>query len=161
MRTSPFGVTVVKQMITSAARVARSLEADTRPGTKIARWPVDVFPNGEGRRGHTEPGEHHAVSDAQARHSPTGVRFLTDADGAEWTIWEVKPRLQSASVPLITSLPPLADELRDGWLTFQSETERRRVAPAPTGWSAMSDAALLQILRDASSPLPDQDRVIE
>jgi hypothetical protein len=101
------------------------------------------------------------VSDAHARHSPTGVRFLTDADGAEWTIWEVKPRLQSASVPLITSLPPLADELRDGWLTFQSETERRRVAPVPAGWNAMSDAALLQILRDVSSQPPGQDRLTE
>jgi hypothetical protein len=89
------------------------------------------------------------VSNAERGDSPIGLRFVDDADGVEWTIWEVKPSLRSVSGASATSLPNLSDTLRDGWLTFQNQMERRRVAPAPAGWHTMSDAELLRMLSSA------------
>jgi hypothetical protein len=36
----------------------------------------------------------------------------------------------------------LAPDLRFGWLTFESHTERRRLAPIPPGWDRLPDTAL-------------------
>jgi hypothetical protein len=80
----------------------------------------------------------------------TGLRFVIDAEGVEWTIWEVMPMLRAKRTEPGSSLPPLPHELRDGWLTFQSPMERRRVAPTPSGWSEMSDSRLLEVLQESA-----------
>ena len=47
--------------------------------------------------------------------------------------------------------PPdaVALELRDGWLTFDSGTERRRLGPIPVDWEAFSAQRLELICRVA------------
>lgn len=52
-------------------------------------------------------------------------RDFQDAAGVAWTVWDTYP-----------SRPELMDvEWRGGWLTFQSGTTRRRLAPIPAGWT--------------------------
>ena len=46
----------------------------------------------------------------------------------------------------------VAAELRTGWLTFVSETERRRVGPIPTGWENFSVERLELTCRVAKRP---------
>lgn len=52
--------------------------------------------------------------------------FVDDA-GALWRVWDTHP---VAASTLRTVSPSYAG----GWLTFESETERRRLAPIPAGW---------------------------
>lgn len=42
-------------------------------------------------------------------------------------------------------------ELRDGWLSFDSETERRRVGPIPKDWEKMT-AERLELLCRVAMP---------
>jgi len=55
---------------------------------------------------------------------------------------------------------PVPAELQKGWLTFQSKSERRRLAPAPAGWEQMSDEELEGLLRQAA-PKGKPRRLIE
>jgi hypothetical protein len=66
-------------------------------------------------------------------------REFTDSVGTTWTVREIAP----GSMPekLEQLLGP--DRRRGGWLLFLSEKgEKRRLAPVPEGWAAMSSADL-------------------
>lgn len=67
------------------------------------------------------------------------MRQFTDCVGDRWTVYCIIPPafLQGA----ITLLPH--QERRNGWLLFESDAgERRRLAPFPTDWYAVSDFEL-------------------
>jgi hypothetical protein len=57
----------------------------------------------------------------------------------------------------------VAADFKDGWLTFENASERRRLAPAPAGWEAMSLTELERLCAIASQaprtlfPLVDVD----
>ena len=51
-------------------------------------------------------------------------REFTDARGTTWLVWSTTPTQGSV----------LAGEMREGWLTFESDGERRRLAPIPRDW---------------------------
>jgi hypothetical protein len=57
------------------------------------------------------------------------MRQIRDAAGVEWVVYEVNPAVttwrMSASLP---------EGYRNGWLCFESPTEKRRLTPLPTGW---------------------------
>ena len=89
-------------------------------------------------------------------------RTFKDRHGRTWEVWEVQPTMaerraarQEASVAFErrkhseprASLP---DDLRRGWLAFESRNERRRLAPPPRGWSELSDADLVDLLEGAA-----------
>jgi hypothetical protein len=38
----------------------------------------------------------------------------------------------------------------DGWLVFESNSERRRLAQFPPNWDTLSDNGLLQLLKSAT-----------
>ena len=93
-------------------------------------------------------------------------RTFTDADGVAWQVWEVRPtlverrRLRERRTVARTDAPrrqvnaprPIVavhESLRDGWLAFRSDTEHRRRAPIPDGWSGMSDRELCALLAGA------------
>jgi hypothetical protein len=65
------------------------------------------------------------------------VRSITDLLGTVWQVWEVHP--PQTGQRMLASL-------RDGWLGFQSHTERRRFAPIPQGWETFSEESLLLLL---------------
>lgn len=52
------------------------------------------------------------------------IREFTDAAGVAWRVWNTTP------------MPGAVFEQshKTGWLTFESATERRRLAPIPAGW---------------------------
>jgi hypothetical protein len=51
-------------------------------------------------------------------------REFTDSRGLAWLVWSTKPTPGSV----------LATDMQQGWLTFESSEERRRLAPIPRGW---------------------------
>jgi hypothetical protein len=60
------------------------------------------------------------------------LREFIDGSGTLWTVWSTVPGSRS-SVP---------ESLREGWLTFESPTERRRLAPIPRNWEEASSEKL-------------------
>lgn len=91
-------------------------------------------------------------------------RFFRDPSGAEWQVWDA---CASSDVR-----GPVAPELAAGWLCFErvlapgapidTPMERRRLAPIPPGWDALSDAELRVLLARAPaaarrSPTPPPD----
>lgn len=73
------------------------------------------------------------------------MREFVDADGLPWTAWDTRPTAETHSGrPL--SIP---DRYTDGWLTFKSESETRRVSPIPSGWNEVPEPELLFMLARA------------
>jgi hypothetical protein len=99
-----------------------------------------------------------------------GYRRFEDEHGSSWEVWEVHPamverrlnadrrttprahaehaetagRRQQAEVRF-----PIPRELEGGWLTFQTPTEKRRLAPIPAQWMTLSDHELAILCRRA------------
>jgi hypothetical protein len=89
-------------------------------------------------------------------------RDLLDSDGVEWQVWAVIPTLaqrlvRSTTLEADSSLSP---EFRQGWVAFQSRSERKRLMPIPPGWEEMNDAELRALL-DTATPVGSSRRLIE
>ena len=91
-------------------------------------------------------------------------REIVDAGGMRWEVWEVHPtlaerRAESDRRTVVRNSPErrrelqkrtsLGPDLRQGWLAFQSRTERRRCTPIPGRWAEMDDVQLLDVLSHA------------
>jgi hypothetical protein len=89
-------------------------------------------------------------------------REFRDESGTEWEVWEVRPALVERRV--VTGAPgetdrrttprrraPVADDLRFGWLVFQSGASKRRLAPVPAGWDRFDLDGLIELLGKAST----------
>jgi hypothetical protein len=110
-------------------------------------------------------------------------RNFRDDDGQEWIAWDVIPswgerrrgerRSTGAGGPPATGERrgldrrsrrgiriALTPRLADGWLAFESNDERRRVAPIPAEWHLMSEERLRALWRNAES-LPPRRRLVE
>lgn len=81
-------------------------------------------------------------------------REITDPDGRAWRVWNTEPHQ-------FTGRHVIAAEYASGWLTFETDDEKRRVAPAPTGWDALDNTALLRLLVDAKVIGPRVKRLAE
>src|SRR3954464_6519048 len=89
-------------------------------------------------------------------------RRITDQATCLWDVWEVNPAAVAQKVTEERRAQPgvrvqrkemrivVADELREGWLAFQCESDRRRITPIPLGWDAMTDDELLGLLARAT-----------
>lgn len=64
-------------------------------------------------------------------------REFTDGEGRGWRAWDTRPQ----------STMGVAPELADGWLCFESEAEKRRLAPIPEDWQALPEERLVLLLR--------------
>lgn len=69
------------------------------------------------------------------------MRTLQDNEGRSWRVWLVRP--QSAV------LKGASPELANGWLCFESDSEKRRLAEPPHDWEGISDDELLALLARA------------
>ena len=67
------------------------------------------------------------------------IRDFTDERGTMWRVWQTVPDVQSV----------LHTPLRDGWLTFASDKERRRLMPIPPGWEDVDEERLALLCRAA------------
>ena len=79
------------------------------------------------------------------------LRGFKDPAGVEWRVWEVipskagietSPRAQSRTS--LSSTP-----YANGWLCFESPSEKRRLAPIPKGWELRPTEAIAELLHQA------------
>ena len=84
-----------------------------------------------------------------------------DSAGIEWKVVEIE-------ASTLTALPRSSlrhPEFKDGWLLFQSEGTRKRLAPYPRGWRDMSADQLEELCRQArqelSRPASGEYRAVE
>ena len=74
------------------------------------------------------------------------VRDFVDEEGTKWRVW---PVLRSSIHPK-TAAEDYLGEYGDGWLCFESSSERRRLARYPEDWEKMSDKDLCRLLERAA-----------
>ena len=82
------------------------------------------------------------AADVSAR---ANQRIFDDIRGKRWHVYAVHP---SAATAERVALP---EGFRDGWLTFESAEEMRRVAPIPEGWEELPIDDLRQLCHKAPS----------
>ena len=79
------------------------------------------------------------------------LREFKDASGTSWRVWDVYPssgRSSQRSTPPDTTQGTDAmavfptRNLNDGWLCFESATEKRRLAPIPPEWETCEPCVL-------------------
>jgi hypothetical protein len=71
-------------------------------------------------------------------------REFTDEDGTSWRAWDTYPG----------SAANVRPGFEGGWLGFECEAERRRLAPVPDGWEEASDDDLRAMLARAQPNRP-------
>jgi hypothetical protein len=80
-------------------------------------------------------------------------RSFIDSVGRHWDVWSVKPdnierRNETEAAPALERRRrrefrvPLGQKWSNGWLAFEANGERRRLAPIPENWIELDDAAL-------------------
>ena len=76
-------------------------------------------------------------------------REFTDRSGVVWRVWDVRP----TSLHPVTRGEDFMGDFADGWLTFESPSERRRLpAPYPAAWTSF-DLPKLEALCRAAKPV--------
>lgn len=96
-------------------------------------------------------------------------RVFQDLNGRIWQAWSVAP--VEPELPVSDAADPTAAEPRrrplrvdlgpqwsNGWLTFETPGEKRRLAPYPPGWSEYSDEILAELCAMASMVPPHRLR---
>ena len=78
------------------------------------------------------------------------LRFTDDA-GREWLVHEVER--QAGSGARSAYLP---ESWQRGWLLFETETEKRRLAPVPSGWRSLDLVGLQALLERAVQARPSR-----
>lgn len=74
------------------------------------------------------------------------VRDFLDTKNMTWRVWPVTPE---ALQPRTAAEDYLGD-FSEGWLCFESASERRRLANYPRDWEDLSDADLCALLAAAT-----------
>ena len=67
------------------------------------------------------------------------IRDFVDSAGVHWQVWSTVPAMGG-----------VAGSFRQGWLTFSSAGERRRLAPIPANWELAGDAELRAFMKQAT-----------
>jgi hypothetical protein len=74
------------------------------------------------------------------------VREFTDSKNVIWRVWDVT----TAQMHPVTKNEEFMGDLADGWLAFESATEKRRLAaPYPPNWASMSIPELEALCQQA------------
>ena len=66
-------------------------------------------------------------------------REYRDSLGISWRVWNTSPVAGAVFSPA----------MKDGWLTFECDKDRRRLAPIPEGWERLSTAELERLCKAA------------
>ena len=82
------------------------------------------------------------ISQGSRRRTSGGHREIEDSRGIRWAVFAVHP---SAS----RGTKALSERYRNGWLSFDSGVEIRRVAPIPEKWDQLSDPDLIALCNQA------------
>jgi hypothetical protein len=77
------------------------------------------------------------MADAEAAASPGGThRAFTDTQGVQWDVFPVYPEAR------LSPHSQLKGTFPDGWLCYDSASEKRRLSPIPENWQTLSDGEL-------------------
>jgi hypothetical protein len=88
---------------------------------------------------------------------PMAVREFTDSNNTVWRVWDVTP----AQMHPVTKNEEFMGDLADGWLAFESASEKRRLAaPYPAEWATMSIPELEALCRRAPLVVTRQPKSI-
>lgn len=79
------------------------------------------------------------------------MRTVSDTEGRVWRVWHVVPQ----SAVLLQTQPRMSR----GWLCFESDGDKRRLAEPPGNWAAMSDGELLALMGRAAEAKRVEARV--
>lgn len=75
------------------------------------------------------------------------LRDFQDSQGTRWTVWNVAPSFALGSAFSNNGAAGHEGQaLAEGWLCFESETEKRRLAPVPEQWEELTSGALAELL---------------
>jgi len=77
------------------------------------------------------------------------VRQFSDAAGIEWRVF-----LTERSGNPSSRDHRLPEAFRGGWLVFESDVEKRRLAPVPPNWESLTDDELTKYCAQAISQAP-------
>lgn len=84
-------------------------------------------------------------------------RVFQDLNGRIWQAWAVAPAEPEPSTTGAEAgqrrriRVELGPQWANGWLTFETPGEKRRLAPYPPGWSEFSDEVLAELCVMASA----------
>ena len=78
------------------------------------------------------------------------VRDVRDEAGNKWRVWAV---MASAIHPK-TAAEDYLGEFSEGWLCFECDNQRRRLARYPQDWDRLPDKELLRLLHTAQPVVP-------
>jgi hypothetical protein len=78
------------------------------------------------------------------------VRDVVDENGTKWKIWSVT---QSSIHPKTAAEDYLGD-YSEGWLCFECDNQRRRLARYPQDWDKLPDKELVRLLKAAQVVAP-------
>jgi hypothetical protein len=98
-------------------------------------------------------------------------RTFKDERGMKWDVWSVQPTKVERRLRPGVTMPEerrrqteyrvtLGQSLANGWLCFENDREKRRLAPIPETWESNSDAELCELLESATVVGPKK-RLIE
>jgi hypothetical protein len=83
------------------------------------------------------------TTDSLTEASPTH-RQIDDEHGVHWDVFAVRPAQREGR-------SAVQERFRDGWLTFDSGEETRRVAPIPADWDRLAPNELLRLCAAAET----------
>ncbi len=73
------------------------------------------------------------------------MREFCDAAGAAWRVFRATPHTSPGKREKV-----LPEEFRGGWLVFECDVERRRLAPIPEDWEELTEQELAQLCMQAA-----------
>jgi hypothetical protein len=78
------------------------------------------------------------------------VRDVVDEKGTKWKVWSVT----ASSIHPRTAAEDFLGDFADGWLCFECDNQRRRLARYPKEWDKLSDRELVRLLKSAHVVTP-------
>lgn len=76
------------------------------------------------------------------------LREFTDEEGKAWTVWSTIPDLTAGT----------HRDMQAGWLTFECDGVRKRLAPIPPNWERATTTKLCHYCKSAESFAPRYDQ---
>jgi hypothetical protein len=136
----------------AADRSAGPEDAAPTPVPDAPRAPgaTDDDPSPTGSNGHPRGADatRSAVEGAALQEGSADHRTFRDSRGITWSVWAVFPQSGRRGAGL-------RGTYANGWLTFVSEAEKRRLSPVPEGWTTLDEGTLERLCAEAVLARPE------
>lgn len=88
-------------------------------------------------------------------------RQFVDSHGRLWSVWDIIPSAITfdlastrTTVSETRAAARLPAQFSDGWLCFERDGEKRRLAPMPAQWATLPSSHLEELCRQAATVHP-------